>query len=189
MKLQGCLLTASLLVLAPVSASASGDGGGMDLVWRIVNVVILLAVVISLARKPIRGFFAARRDDIAGQVEEAARLRKEAEETHAKWQRQLAELDAELEVIRAASQDRADAERERILADAAAAAERVRNDARTAVDQELRRAREELREEAANLAIELAAEMLRAQVTDADRDRLVEEFIATVEQPTQASGS
>jgi F0F1-type ATP synthase membrane subunit b/b' len=42
---------------------------------------------------------------------------------------------------------------------------------------ELRRAREVLREEAAQLAIELAGERLAREVTDTDRDRLVDEFI------------
>jgi F-type H+-transporting ATPase subunit b len=77
--------------------------------------------------------------------------------------------------------ERAAAEREHIVADANAAAERIRSDARAAVDQELRRARAELRREAAELAIEIAAQTLRTGVTDADRARLVDEFIETIE--------
>lgn len=183
-------ILASALMLAPGTALAAGDGGGaMDLIWRIVNLVILLAVLYVVARKPMQAFFSDRRNRIAGEVQDAAKLRKEAEEQHAKWQRRLADLDAELAEIRRISADRAAHERERILAEAEAAGERVRNDARSAVEQELRRAREELREEAADLAVQLAGEMLRSQVTDADRDRLVDEFISKVEQPGQGSGS
>ena len=94
-----------------------------------------------------------------------------------------------LSEIRRASSERAQVERERILADAVAAGERIRSDARTAVEQELRRAREELREEAADLAIQLAGDMLRSQVTDADRERLVDEFITRVDAPGQGTGS
>jgi len=89
--------------------------------------------------------------------------------------------------IRADARDRAEAERNHILADAASAAERIRNDARSAVDQELRRAREDLRREAAELAVELAAEALRSRVTDADRSRLVDEFIQTIERSGDAA--
>lgn len=177
-------------LLAPATALAAGEeSAALDLIWRIVNLVLLLAVLYLVARKPIQGFFRDRRDGIHGEVEAAAKLRKEAEERYARWQRQLVDLDAELDGIRASADERARAERERILADAEAAAERIRNDARTAVDQELRRARRELREEAAELAIQLAGEMLRSQVTDDDRDRLVDEFISKVDQPRQGSES
>lgn len=182
-------LAVALVLIAPATAGAASEGGAVDLIWRILNLVILLAVLVAVGRKPMQGFFADRRDRIHGEVEEAARLRKEAEERYAKWQRQLVELDAELAEIRRASSQRAEAERDRILADAEAAAERIRGDARSAVEQELRRAREELREEAADLAIQLAGEMVRSQITDEDRDRLVDEFISKVDQPGQGSGS
>ena len=85
--------------------------------------------------------------------------------------------------------DRAETEKQRILEEARAAAERIRSDARAAVDQELRRARDELRREASDLSIELAGEILRNQVTGTDRDRLMDEFIAKVERPGSGSGS
>jgi F-type H+-transporting ATPase subunit b len=158
--------------------------------WRVVNLVLLLAVLFVFARKPLQAFFQDRRDRIQGELQSAAQLRKEAGERYAKWQRQLVDLDAELERVRATARERAEAERERILADAHAAAERIRNDARAAVDQELRRAREQLRDEASALSIQLATELLEAQVTDTDRDRLLDEFIAKIEQPsTTGSGS
>ena len=75
----------------------------------------------------------------------------------------------------------------RILAEARATADRIRRDAQTAVDQEVRRAQAKLREEAADLALELAAKKLQTGVTESDRDRLVDEFITRV-QPTTAGG-
>ena len=70
-----------------------------------------------------------------------------------------------------------------------AGADRIQRTARTAIDQELRRAKEVLRGEAAELAVDLAAGMLRDRVTDEDRARLVDEFIARVEQAPAAPGS
>ena len=46
---------------------------------------------------------------------------------------------------------------------------------------------EKLREEAADLALELAAKKLQSGVTESDRDRLVDEFITRV-QPTTVGG-
>jgi F-type H+-transporting ATPase subunit b len=183
--------TLALAVLAPAPAlAAGGESGVADLIWRVVNLALLLAVLFVLARKPIQAFFRDRRDRIKGELQSAAQLRKEAEQRYAKWQRQLVDLDAELERVRATVRERAEAERERILADARAGAERIRSDAHVAVEQELRRAREQLREEASALSIQLASELLQAQVSDADRDRLLDEFIAKIEQPSSnGSGS
>jgi F-type H+-transporting ATPase subunit b len=179
----------AVAALLPASAlAAGGESGGGDLIWRVLNLAILLGVLFALARKPIQGFFRERRDRIQGELQSAARQRKEAEARHAKWQRQLVDLDAELERIRTTARERAETERDRILADAHAAAERIREDARVTVEQELRRAREQLREEASDLSIQLASEALRAQVTEADRDRLLDEFIETIERDS-AEGS
>jgi F-type H+-transporting ATPase subunit b len=181
----------ALAVLTPAPAlAASGESGLTDLIWRVVNLALLLAVLFVFARKPMQAFFQDRRDRIQGELQSAAQLRKEAEQRYAKWQRQLLDLDAELERVRATARERAEAERERILADAHAAAERIRSDAHVAVEQELRRARDQLREEASALSIQLASELLQSQVTDTDRDRLLDEFIAKIEQPSSnGSGS
>ncbi len=121
--------------------------------------------------------------------ERAAELHRQAEERHAKWQRRLVDLERELEEIRRSGRERAESERDQILADARAGADRIQRTARTAIDQELRRAKKVLRGEAAELAVDLAAGMLRDRVTDEDRARLVDEFIARVEQAPAAPGS
>ena len=76
---------------------------------------------------------------------------------------------------------RADAEAERILAEARAAAERIRSDAQAAVEQELRRAQAALRDEAADLALEIAGRKLAETVGEGDRERLIDKFITRIE--------
>jgi F-type H+-transporting ATPase subunit b len=101
-------------------------------------------------------------------------------------QRRLVDLSSEVEDIHERTTRRAEEESERILADARATAERIRNDAQAAIDQELRRAKAELRDEAATIALELAAQKLSDNVSDADRERLMDEFITRVEPSTTA---
>jgi F-type H+-transporting ATPase subunit b len=177
-------------LLLPCVALAEGDDARVaaDLAWRVFNLALLGAVLVLYGRRPIQAFFRDRRDRIQSEVETAARLRQEAEERHARLQRQLAELDSELARIRTTARERAEAERDRIVADARAAAQRVRDDARVAIDQELRRAREELRREAAELSVELAGELLRGEVGAADRERLLDGFIGDVEASARNGG-
>jgi len=182
----GLALAASVL---PGSALAAGDGGGgWDFFFRVFNVVLLLLVLYATARKPIQAFFRDRRDRIQGEVETAGRLQKEAEERHARLQRQLAELEGELERIRLTARQRAENEGDRILSDARASADRIREDARIAIEQELRRAREELRREAANLSVEVASGLLRDEITENDEERLLDEFIDEVERASNGQG-
>ncbi len=168
--------------LAAPAAAESGEASVVEsLIYPAINLVLLLGVIIWFSRKPIQGFFADRRNQIQDDLNTAARLRADAEARCADLQRRLLNLDAEIENIRSVARERAESERAHILAAAQAAAERIRRDAKAAVDQELRRAREELREETSDLAIELAAKRLREQITDADRDRLLDEFIEKIE--------
>jgi F-type H+-transporting ATPase subunit b len=149
--------------------------------WQAFNLIVILAVLVYFGRKPIADYFAARRQGIQTQLAQAAELLSQAEHRNSELQRRLVDLASELESIREASGRRTEDEAMRILAEARAAAERIRRDAQAAVDQELRRAQAKLRDEAADLALELAAKKLSAAVGDADRDRLVDEFITRVE--------
>jgi F-type H+-transporting ATPase subunit b len=181
MKLRFVPALVALLFALPAQASEGNGGGLSEHLWPAVNLVILVAVLVHFARKPIRDYFASRRGEIQSELKGAAEQLSEAEATYSKWQRRLVDLEAELQEIRATSSQRAEAERDKILSDAQATAERIRRDASVAVEMEFRRAREELREEATQLAIELATERLEREVTDADRDRLLDEFIDRIE--------
>jgi F-type H+-transporting ATPase subunit b len=79
------------------------------------------------------------------------------------------------------ARERAEQERSQILEDARATAERIKRDAASGVDREVERAKQALRDEAADLSVELAGKLLQEQVTDGDRDRLVDEFVAEIE--------
>ncbi len=174
----------ALLAAGTASGADDAHGGGpsfFEYMWQAINLALLLGIIVWFARRPITTFFGERRAQIQGDIDSAADFLKESEERYGEWQRKLAHLDSELEQIRAHARQRAHEEADRVLADARATAERIQNDARAAVDQEVRRAQEELRNEASDLAVELAAGILREQVGDDDRKRLLDEFIQRIE--------
>lgn len=181
------LLTAipALLAAAPAAAAEAETG----LFYPLFNLVLLLALLVYFARQPIRKFFHDRRAEIADDIDRASELRRDAERRFAEWQRKLADLDAEIERIHSTSRRRAESERDQIVAEATATAERIRDDARAAVAQELQRSREILREEAADLAVELAGNLLTEEVSAADRERLVDEFIERIERDPGAGSA
>jgi F-type H+-transporting ATPase subunit b len=181
-------VVASVLAVPAFAAGGGEDGVAKDLLYRVINLLILIGVLVYFARKPIQGFFSDRRNQIRDSLNNASELCRRAESRYSKWQRKLADLEEELSSIRETARERAEREREQILADARAAAERIRNDARSAVDQELRRAKAQLRDEASELAVELAAGILQEQVTTQDRERLFDEFIERIERTESVRG-
>jgi len=178
------------LLFSFIGGAAWAAGGGedadpgaalKDTIYQGINLLLLLAVLVYFGRRPIREYFAARRDGIRSELSQAGELLAEAEQRNAELQRRLVDLSSEIEGIREQANRRAEDEAERILADARATAERIRRDAQASVEQELRRAKASLREEAADLALEIAARKLADQVGSSDRERLLDEFITRVE--------
>jgi F-type H+-transporting ATPase subunit b len=175
------------VLLLPAVGFAAEEGGehGSNLVWHAVNLLLLLGVIVYFARSPIQTYMAERRTAIESNLDSARRELESAEAKLAECKARVDSLDREMADIRDAVRAQAEGERDRLLADARAAADRIRRDARLAVEQEGLRARENLREEAADLAVRLAGDLLKRQVGDADRSRLVDEFVASIESPRE----
>lgn len=171
-----------LLLALPTAAHAAEEGGVGHLVWEYVNLVGILVVLVYFGRKPLRGFFAERHDRIRENLVASEKLLTEARDRLEQWTARMERLDDEVAHIRDVSRRSAELDREQIIAQAHAAAERIRASAHAAVDRELRHAQEELRAEAAALAVEVAGRVLREQVGEADRGRLVDEFIERIDQ-------
>lgn len=184
------LASCMLFGIAAPAFAAGGEGPStMDLVWQAANLAILLVVLVVAARKPVQAYFADRRAEIKQDMETAANLLSQGEKHFADWQGKIVELGAEVDAIRSETRDRAEQERDQIIATAHDSAERIKSDAMAAIDQELRRAQSDLRKEAAHLAVDMAEEILRAQVEGRDLERLADEFITRVEPGNSTSNS
>jgi len=188
------LLAATLTLIVSSAATASGGGEGEtsnELVthfWQGLNLILLFGVLVYLGRRPIQDFFAERRNEVKSELDSAASVLSDAEGRLAEWQARADRLDAEVAEIKEMARQRANTESEHIVADAEASAERIRNDAHSAIDREVARARDALRAEAGELATKLASDLLRSNVNDADQQKLVDEFVARIESSGAASG-
>lgn len=173
--------TAAVAVANEAAHAAEGehDGGGafLALIFSFVNFAIFLFLLNKYAWPAVSSFLAGRRSEVADAMAAAEQARAEAEAIR----RDYAAKEAALEETRRRMLDEiskgAAADREKLLKDAEAAAERLRAEAERQAEYDLARARRELRAEAARLAAELAEKEVRTKLTDADRARLVREFV------------
>lgn len=186
----GRAILAVLLLWSSASpAAASEEGGGLvAFAWEAGNLLLLLGVLVYLGRKPILNYLSERRQRIQDNLASSEQLLKDAEARLSEWNEKAARLDEEIEEVHRISRERAEQERAQILEDARTTAERIKRDAVAGVDREVERAKQALRDEAADLSVELAGKLLQEHVTDGDRDRLVDEFVAEVEAGTASQG-
>lgn len=180
----GCAAAAIALGAAPALAAAEGEHHAPSwalTIFAAVNFAIFLYVLRRFAWPYIERYLQDRRTSLIEALEAADRARAEAEETRREYERRLEKLEAEAERAREEVLAVARVQAERLLEHARHAAERIRADARVVADQEVSRARRELREEAAALITERAARLVAERITPADQRRLIGEFVAAAE--------
>jgi F-type H+-transporting ATPase subunit b len=144
----------------------------------LVNFGILVAGYYLLGRKPIAAGLQSRRDRIAKEIEEAQKMRREAEARAKLYQGKLEKLEDEVRLAREGLVKAGEAERDRIVSDAEAKGERMRKDAQFLVEQELKQIRIDLQRETVETAIAAAEELLKKRVTMADQERLAEDYLS-----------
>jgi len=155
--------------------------GPPPFVGPIVNFLILLAIGYMALRRAINPALASRRAAIESELNEASRLRTEAEGMHAEYTARLAGLEAEIERIKGDFVRAGETERDRIVADAQAKAARMRQDGADTVAQEFKALREDLRRVAVLAAATAAEATVRQSINAADQSRLADEFVASLE--------
>jgi len=182
------VLTTLLWMTTLGIALASGGEGGhadsgallKDFLYRSFNFVVLVGLLAYFVSKPIRKGLAARREGIEKSLTDAATAQREAEARFAEYDAKLSRAAQEIADISAGLRREGELERERIVANAKEVAEKIKAEAERTAENEIVRARAELRREAAKLAIELAEELLKKNFTSEDHERLVNEYMQKV---------
>jgi F-type H+-transporting ATPase subunit b len=140
---------------------------------KLVNLVIFLAILYLLLRKPTREFFRQRLASVRETLDRAAREKQHATEKMAELDARLTRLDADLREIGTQSDRDAAAERARMDAEAKRDIEKIREMAAREVDAAKQVALADLRAFAATTAVDLAEQMIRREMTPADDAKLV----------------
>jgi F-type H+-transporting ATPase subunit b len=166
--------------IAAAAEEAGGDHGSSALLWQIANFAILVFLLIWFVGPQLRDFLFQRRKQISDQLESARLLMEQAEAREAEWRRKIEGLDAEYERIVSQAKEIGRLEKERLLEQAHRQAARIQEDAARTAEQELARAKAELREEAVKISMGLAEGMLREKIDERDQKRLVEEYLRMI---------
>ena len=182
------LVVAFLLVLGAslvFAAEAGHEGGGSPwnswmLLWRVINTVALIALLVYFLKKPLVTFFAERKEQISKDLDDAREQRERAERLLKDYEAKIAGMEQELAKMRAELAKASEAESKKLLESADVMSAKMVEAAKLAAEQEVRKAKATLRNEAVDLAVELAEALIREKITDQDRRRIVEDYLDKV---------
>lgn len=180
----------SILILVAVSVVfASGGEGGHGgegesslgtMIWRIVNFVILVALLWKLLADKIRTYFVDRREEIAQMIDEADKAKADAEAQYADIQSKLKNVERDIQDIKTAIMGELGSEKARIIEEGKVAAERIIQQAKWTAEQEVVKAKSELKDHVVEMAGDMASGMITRSMTPEDQKRILEEYLDKV---------
>ncbi|KPK50378.1 MAG: hypothetical protein AMJ63_14750 [Myxococcales bacterium SG8_38_1] len=149
-----------------------------DFQGTLVNFGALVLLIAWVIRKKGNPALAERRKQVEAELEEAQRLRADAEKRHMETATRLEKLDEEMVP-----------ERDRIVAQAEEKAARMRKDAGFLIEQQIKQLRKDLTREAASAAVLAAQDLLQRDTTDSDQDRLADAYLERLDEVTEEGRS
>jgi len=149
----------------------------INLGWRFLNFVVLLAILYKLSAKAIRNFFAGGRESIKASLEGAIAAKEEAEKRLREHSDRLDKATAEIQGIADMIKAQGLAEKEKIIEEAKKTAEKMKEDSKARMDQEFKEALKQLRTEAAGLSVKMADEILKKNIKEKDHENMVNDFL------------
>jgi F-type H+-transporting ATPase subunit b len=164
------------------------EGVTPDLLWRpvgtappvlanFINAGLLFFLLYRVGRAPVAEGLRKRKARIVSGMNEAAKMKREAQESLAEYEDRLRRIDEEIDRVRREMREAAEAERQRILTEAKERRARLERDAKLLIEQEMKAAHETLLRETVQSAVQTAEELLVKQVGTQDHDRLATEYL------------
>lgn len=176
-------LAAVMVVLACGVAHAAGDGHEipwMNFFLRVLNTVIVVAIIWKFGGKAIAGFFRGRTDQIKHELEDLAQRRKDAEVKLKDVEKGIANLEAEKAQILAEARSQGEAMKAAIVAEAEKKAAQIKAAAEMAAETERKVMIEQIREEVAEMVVQTAASIIKDKLTAEEHQKLVDKYVTKV---------
>ena len=175
-----------LLVAVGVVFAAEAEGGhnstellkGLGL--KTFNFVVLVGFLYWLLASKIKDFFSGRRVEIKESLEKAVERKAEAEKKYREYSEKLDKASLEIDGIFEMIKAQGITEKQKIIEDAEKTAKKMKEDASARIEQEMKKATEQLKAQAVELSVKMAEEILKRSITKDDHKAMVEDYINKV---------
>jgi F0F1-type ATP synthase membrane subunit b/b' len=160
---------------------AEGKKEGRELLYKFINLSLLVGALAYVLRKPLADFFAQRSAAIRKGLEEGRKALEASQAQLKTVEEKLQHLEEEIAAFKASAEREMEAERQRLKLAASEEAEKILQAARARTEVAVRVAKAELKTFAAEQAVQMAEEIIRRRLDEPGRKKLVCDFLAGVE--------
>lgn len=149
----------------------------LSILFKLVNFGILLAILLKFAGKPVKRFFLERHKKVKQEIGDKEKMLQEMDSLISEIKTKIGRLDLEIQEIRKKVLEEAYAERDRIIKEAEALADKLREQVSLTKEQEIKEMRRYVMEEVAKRTVEEAERLVVESIKKEDHARLVKAFI------------
>ena len=178
------LLFGGTVALASSGGGEHGEAGPKGWVatdtYRVMNFAVLAIGLFLVLKKPVAQALGGRIQGIKEQLLDLEEKKAAAETKLAEYNAKMAELDKVAESLLAEYVKQGEDAKARILQEAEAAAEKLKEQASKNIEYEFLQAKEELKAQIVEKALVKAEAIIKERINSEDQERLVDEYLAKV---------
>jgi len=153
----------------------------VDILFHIINIIVLFILLRILIWKPVVKFTSARAAKVKTELDDATSAKSIALAMKTEYEQNLARLDAQGAEIIHSRQEKATEEAHAIIKNAQVAANNIMADAREKIENEKKKAVASAGNQIVQLATVMASRVLKREVAAADTKSVVEDFFNEME--------
>jgi F-type H+-transporting ATPase subunit b len=170
-------LLLAFLLSAPFVFASEGGGHSSELFWKTINTIILFAALAWIIKKWGVQFFTSRRENIKNIVEEAQKAQQESLKALKEAEAKLEDAKNKFQESLKIAEETAKKEREVAIKEAEEIAARIKEQAKEAVNIEIKRGEAELRRYAAKKALEISEKLIKEKVNPDVEKEMIEKTL------------
>ena len=174
------IILLSLSLWCGEALAAEGSGGWRptyDLVLRYINFLILAFLIIKYARKPLVNFFKEKSQDVKKEIQQIE-IEKNEVQNQVKALLDAREKNKEkLEQLKDRILSQGKAKQKRIVDDAVQESRLLLENTHQKLENRILKAKNALRTELVDMAIDLATKKLPEEITDQDNQRFIDHYL------------
>ena len=151
-----------------------------EIITQLINLLLLFLLLKHCLFRPVQNILNARQAEIDKSYADAETAQTRAEELRDEYEKRISDAKAEAADIAKAASRKAQAHYDEVVGTAKADAARLREKAEAQIEQEKKKAMNELKDEISGIAVDIASKVVEREIDEKDHEELISEFIKGV---------
>lgn len=151
-----------------------------EIVTQLINLLLLFLLLKYFLFKPVQNILNARQAEIDKNYADAESAQNKAEALRDEYEKRIADAKSEASDIVKAATRKAQVHSEEIVRDAQSQAAHLLEKADAQIEQEKKKAMNELKDEISGIAVDIASKVVAREIDEKDHEELIAAFIKGV---------